>query len=164
MVGAASAKPEQLDRSLIMSNSDGAQRTTDVSKSDNVSLSAGQERDLLCALSYLYLACGQSAECLALLRLIVRDDSQDVDLLRILAYALISEGLGDEALPILDRLDALDDESSSRASLMLLRSHALRRAGLIDEARAVFKNYVSLRDSNGPINQRSEGPHGQRPA
>ncbi|MCP3380145.1 MULTISPECIES: M48 family metallopeptidase [unclassified Bradyrhizobium] len=143
-----------------MSNSDGAQRTTDVSNSDNVSLSSGQERDLLCALSYLHLACGQSAECLALLRLIVRDDTQDVDLLRILAYALISEGLGDEALPILDKLDALDDGSSSRISLMLLRSQALRRAGLMDEARAVFQTYVSLRDNTGPINQRSEGPHG----
>ncbi|WP_445219704.1 tetratricopeptide repeat protein [Bradyrhizobium sp. Pa8] len=147
-----------------MSNSDGAQRTADVSKSDNVSLSSGQERDLLCVLSYLHLACGQSAQCVALLRLIVRNNSQDVDLLRIFAYALISEGLGDEALPILDRLDTLDDGPSSCISLMLLRSHALRRAGLLDEARVAFKNYVSLRDRTGPINQRSEGPHGQHPA
>lgn len=147
-----------------MFNSDGAQRTTKVSKSDNDSLSSGQERDLLCTLSYLHLACGQSAECVALLRLIVGKDSRDVDLLRILAYALILEGLGGEALQVIDRLNTLDDEPSARISLMLLRSHALRRAGLIDEALAAFQRYVSLRDGTGLINQRSEGPHDQRPA
>ncbi|KRQ16246.1 histidine kinase [Bradyrhizobium sp. CB82] len=144
--------------------SDGAHPTTEVSKSGNVSLSSGQARDLLCALSYLHLACGQGAQCVALLRLIVGNDSQDVDLLRILAYALISEGLGDEALPILDRLDTLDDDPSSRIPLMLLRSHALRRAGRMDEARAAFQNYVSLRAGTVLNDQRSEGLHDQRPA
>ncbi|WFU54607.1 histidine kinase [Bradyrhizobium pachyrhizi] len=144
---------------------DGAQQpTTDGSNAGNVSLSSGQERDLVCALSYLHLACGQGAQCVALLRLIVRDNSQDVDLLRILAYALISEGLGDQALRILDRLDTLDDEPSSRTHLMLLRSHALRRAGRMDEARAVFQDYVSLRVGTVLIKQSSEGLHDQRPA
>ncbi|MFQ3455884.1 histidine kinase [Bradyrhizobium sp. UFLA01-814] len=140
------------------------QPATDVSNAANVSLSSGQERDLVCALSYLHLACGQGAECVALLQLIVRDNSRDVDLLRILAYALISEGLGDQALRILDRLDTLDDEPSSRTHLMLLRSHALRRAGRMDEARAVFQDYVSLRVGTVLIKQPSEGLHDQRPA
>ncbi|TWB93002.1 type III secretion protein Y [Bradyrhizobium macuxiense] len=116
-----------------------------ISKSGDGLLISGPERDLLCALSYIHLACGQSARSLALLQPIKRDDSQDVDLLRILAYALISEGLGDEALAVLDRLDTLDDEPTSRIPLMLLRSHALRKAGRMDEARAAFQCYVALR-------------------
>lgn len=111
------------------------------------------ERDLLCALSYVHLACGQSAQCLALLRLADHEDSEDVDLLRILAYALISEGRGDEALAALDRLDKLDSQPSSRLPLMLLRSHALRQAGRMAEARATFKSYVSLRGSTAPIEE-----------
>ncbi|CDX17060.1 conserved hypothetical protein [Mesorhizobium sp. ORS 3324] len=116
-------------------------------KTGDVVLISEQERDLLCALSYTHLACGQSAQSLALLRLAVSDNSQDVNLLRIFAYALIAEGLGDEALTILDRLDVLDDQQSSRVPLTLMRSHALLRARRMDEARAVFQSYVSLRSS-----------------
>ncbi|WP_244897167.1 histidine kinase [Mesorhizobium amorphae] len=112
-----------------------------------------QARDLLCALSYVHLACGQSAHSLALLRLAAHANSQEVDLLRILAYALISEGLGDEALTILDRLDILDEQPSSRLPLTLMRSHALRRAGRMEEARAVFQSYVSLRASTVLVEQ-----------
>lgn len=108
------------------------------------------ERDLLCALSYVHLACGQSAQSLALLRIVAHEHSQDVELLRILVYALISEGQGDEALAALDRLDKLDDQPSSRLPLMVLRSHALRNAGRMAEARAIFKTYVSLRSSAAP--------------
>ncbi|KUM23576.1 histidine kinase [Mesorhizobium loti] len=114
-------------------------------KTGDVVLISEQERDLLCAVSYAYLACGQSAQSLALLRLAVRDDSQDVNVLRIFAYALIAEGLGDEALTILDRLDVLDDQKSSLPPSDLMRSQALQRARRTDEARAVFQSYVSLR-------------------
>lgn len=108
------------------------------------------ERDLLCALSYVHLACGQSAQSLALLRIVAHKHSQDVELLRILVYALISEGQGDEALAALDRLDELDDQPSSRLPLMVLRSQALRNAGRMAEARVIFKTYVSLRSSAAP--------------
>lgn len=147
-----------------MVHSDGAQPTTELSNTGSVWLASGQERDLLCALSYLHLACGQGAQSVALLRLIVRNNSEDVDLLRILAYALISEGLGDEALPILDRLETVDDDPSSRIPLTLLRSHALRRAGRMEEARAVFQDYVSLRGGTALTKQQSEGFHDPRPA
>ncbi|GGI27782.1 MULTISPECIES: histidine kinase [Bradyrhizobium] len=111
-----------------------------------------RERDLLCALSYVHLACGQSAQSLALLQIVAHEHSYDVELLRILVYALISEGHGDDALAALDRLDKLDDDPSSRLPLMVLRSHALRQAGRMAEARALFKSYVSLR-SAAPIKQ-----------
>ncbi|MDF0497176.1 histidine kinase [Bradyrhizobium yuanmingense] len=112
-----------------------------------------RERDLLCALSYVHLACGQSAKSLALLQIVANEHSHDVELLRILVYALISEGLGDEALVALDRLDKLDDDPSSRLPLMVLRSYALRQAGRMAEARAIFKNYVSLRSNAAPSEQ-----------
>ncbi|WP_342724029.1 hypothetical protein AAFG07_33830 [Bradyrhizobium sp. B097] len=125
----------------------------DVSNSGDNLLISRPERDLLCALSYVHLACGQSARSLALLRIAAREHSQDVDLLRILAYTLISEGFGDEALDVLDRLDALDDQPSSRVPLTLLRSHALRQAGRMTEARDVFQRYVSMRSSTALIEQ-----------
>ncbi|KLK92814.1 histidine kinase [Microvirga sp. KLBC 81] len=145
-----------------MVDPDGAQLFTHISQTDVSGTSdtlpiAEQERDLLCALSYVHLACGQSAKSLALLRLIVHDNCQDVGLLRILAYAFISEGLGDEALAILDRLDTLDEHPFSRLPLTLLRSHALRRAGRMDEARAVFQSYVRLRGGTVLINTASKG-------
>lgn len=110
-----------------------------------VSVISAQERDLLCALSYVHLACGQSTQGVALLRLTDPEQSQDIGLLRILAYGLIAEGAGDEALAILDRLEVLDDRAVSRQPMMLMRSHALRRAGRMDEARLAFQAYVSLR-------------------
>ncbi|WP_170991566.1 MULTISPECIES: histidine kinase [Bradyrhizobium] len=128
-------------------------QSPNVSKTDRVVPISGPERNLLCALSYVHLACGQSAHSLALLRLVVHEHSQDVELLRIFAYALISERLGEEALSALDRLDMLDDQPSSRLPLLLLRSHALRQAGRMAEAQATFKRYVSLRGSPAPVKQ-----------
>ncbi|WP_200844564.1 histidine kinase [Bradyrhizobium sp. USDA 3458] len=128
-------------------------RSPNVFKTDGVVPISGPERDLLCALSYVHLACGQSAHSLALLRPVVHEHSQDVELLRILAYALISERLGEEALSVLDRLDMLDDQPSSRPPLLLLRSHALHQAGRMVEAQATFKRYVSLRGSTAPVKQ-----------
>ncbi|KYK43872.1 hypothetical protein A1D31_37730 [Bradyrhizobium liaoningense] len=116
-------------------------------KSGDILSISGPERDLLCALSYVHLACGQSSESLALLRIAAREHSNDIGLLRILAYTLISERLADEALDVLDRLDALDTQPSSRIPMTLLRSHALRQAGRMAEAREVFQRYVSLRAS-----------------
>ncbi|WP_244547284.1 histidine kinase [Bradyrhizobium sp. Gha] len=123
------------------------------SETGAVELISGPERDLLCVLSYTHLASGQSAKSVALLRLVAHEQSQDIDLLRILAYALISERRGDEALSVLDKLDKLDDEPSSCLPLMLMRSHALRHSGRMTEARAVFKRYVSLRGSTAAIEQ-----------
>lgn len=108
---------------------------------------SGQERDLICALSYVHLACGQNAPGLALLRLLDHEETRDVGLLRILAYGLVSDGAGEEALGVLDRLEALDDQPEARQPLILLRSHALRRAGRMDEARSAFRDYVALRAS-----------------
>ncbi|SMX56347.1 conserved protein of unknown function [Bradyrhizobium sp. ORS 285] len=135
-----------------MNNRDGLHRVappagSEAPKSGEVWSISGPERDLLCALSYVYLACGQSAPSLALLRIAAREHSDDIGLLRILAYTLISEHLGDEALDVLDRLEALDTHPSSRVPMTLLRSHALRRAGRMSEAREVFQTYISLRAS-----------------
>lgn len=110
---------------------------------------SGQERDLICALSYVHLACGQHGQGLALLRLLDHEETRDVGLLRILAYGLVSDGAGEEALAVLDRLEGLDDQPDSRLPLTLLRSHALRRAGRMDEARSTFSDYVALRAGTG---------------
>jgi Flp pilus assembly protein TadD len=141
-----------------MAEADGEQHLTaappaHLSSAGEVLHISRRERDLLCALSYVHLACGQSAQSLALLQIVAHEHSHDVELLRILVYALISEGHGDDALAALDRLDKLDNDPSSRLPLMVLRSHALRQAGRMAEARAIFKSYVSLRSSAAPIEQ-----------
>ncbi|WP_407185415.1 tetratricopeptide repeat protein [Bradyrhizobium centrosematis] len=141
-----------------MANPDGlkhlpAPPASDPSKSADILSISGPERDLLCALSYVHLACGQSTQSLALLRIAAREHSNDVGLLRIFAYTLISERLGEEALQVLDRLQALDVHPSSRIPMTLLRSHALRQAGRMAEAREVFQAYVSLRASTALIKQ-----------
>lgn len=106
-------------------------------------------RDLLCALAYVYLACGQNLRALVLLRLAERERPDDVGLLRVLAYALLAAGDGEAALAVVRRLESLDTAEESRAALLLLRSHALRLAGNLDEARQCFREFVALRGRGG---------------
>jgi hypothetical protein len=118
-------EPDHLDRGLVIAMSAG--RSThapiEISKTGEVS---EQARDLLCALSYVHLAFGQSIHYLALLRLAAHADSQD-NLLCVLAYALISRSrrrsTNDPGGP-----EILDEQPSSRLRLTLMRSHALRLA------------------------------------
>jgi Flp pilus assembly protein TadD len=103
------------------------------------------QRDLLCALAYVYLACGQNVRALALLRLAERERPSDVGVLRVLAYALLAVGQGEEALDLVGRLEALDTDPEARTPLLLLRSHALRLAGRLDEAKQSFRDFVAAR-------------------
>ena len=105
----------------------------------------GPQRDLLCTLSYIYLACGQPSRALTLLRLVERDAEDDVGFLRVLAYALIAREDGMEAMRIIERLEELDRSAKARAPLLLMRSHALRLTGRLDEARACFQAFTAAR-------------------
>src|SRR5262245_47090835 len=105
------------------------------------------QRDLLCELSYIYLACGQADKALALIRLVARCMPDDIGCLRVLAYALLANGRGEEALAALGRLAAIDHDRETRAPLLLLRSHALRLAGRSSEARLSFREFIAARRS-----------------
>ena len=104
----------------------------------------GEQRDLLIALSYLYLACGQEARALPLLRLMQHDDGDDPQVLRALAHALTAERRSEQALTVIDRLEALEG-ADGRREILLLRSRALHAAGRREEARACFGAYLSRR-------------------
>ncbi len=103
-----------------------------------------EQRDLLIALSYLYLACGQEVRALPLLRLMEHDDGDDPQMLRALAHALTAERRSDQALAVIDRLEALEG-AGGQCELILLRSRALHAAGRRAEAREWFARYVSHR-------------------
>jgi hypothetical protein len=105
------------------------------------------QRDLLCALSFVYLTCGQESKALPLVRLVASSIPDDISGLRLLAYALLANGRGDEALATVDRLEAIDGDGQSRLPLLLLRSHALRLSGRTDEARLCFQRFVAARNS-----------------
>jgi Flp pilus assembly protein TadD len=105
----------------------------------------GPQRDLLCALSHVYLACGESNRALSLLRLVDAERPDDVEVIRALAYAHIAVGEGESALAQLDRLDGLDLDAASRTPLLLMRSHALRLLGRWLEARSCFAQFVIAR-------------------
>ena len=104
-----------------------------------------RRRDLLCALAYVYLACGQHLRALALLRLAERERPNDVGLLRVLAYALIAAGDGEAALAAIGRLETLDTGAAARTPLLLLRSHALRLVGRLEDAKRCFRDFVAAR-------------------
>jgi hypothetical protein len=110
-----------------------------------VPLVGGPQRDLLCTLSYIYLACGQPGRALALLRLVERESENDVGFLRVLAYALIADEDGAEAMRIIERLEELDRSANARAPLLLMRSHALRLIGHLGEARECFQAFTAAR-------------------
>jgi len=107
------------------------------------------QRDLLCALAYVYVACGQCRRALALLRLVVRARPDDVEAIRIMAYAHLANKDGAAALAAIDRLDALDTDPASAAPLLLLRSQALRLEGQMSDARQRFDQFVFARSHGG---------------
>ena len=103
-----------------------------------------EQRDLLVSLSFLYLACGQELRALSLLSLLERDNDNDPEVLRALAYALTAEGLYDRALDVIGRLEALEG-ADGPGEVLLLRSRALHAAGRGVEARACFAAFVARR-------------------
>jgi hypothetical protein len=107
------------------------------------------QRDLLCALAYVYVACGQCRRALALLRLVVRARPGDVEAIRLLAYAHLANKDGAAALAAIDRLDVLDTDQGSQAPLLLLRSQALRLEGQMADARRRFDQFVVARSNGG---------------
>jgi tetratricopeptide (TPR) repeat protein len=107
------------------------------------------QRDLLCALAYVYVACGQCRRALALLRLVVRARPDDVEAIRLLAYAHLANKDGAAALAAIDRLDVLDTDQGSQAPLLLLRSQALRLEGQMADARRQFDQFVIARSNGG---------------
>ena len=107
------------------------------------------QRDLLCALAYVYVACGQCRRALALLRLVVRARPDDVEAIRLLAYAHLANRDGAAALAAIDRLSVLDADPASEAPLLLLRSHALRLEGQMADARLRFDEFVFARSQGG---------------
>jgi Flp pilus assembly protein TadD len=108
------------------------------------------QRDLLCALAYVYLACGQARRALALLNLIESDGNADVGVLRVLAYAFVAAGEGEEALGVIERVDLLDRTPEAVRPMLLLRAHALRLAGRMDEARACFRVFAAQNEQQEP--------------
>jgi Flp pilus assembly protein TadD len=107
------------------------------------------QRDLLCALSYVYVACGQHRRALALLRLVERSRPDDVEVIRLLAYAHLANKDGAAALAAIDRLEVLDPDPASEAPRLLLRSHALHLEGQTVEARQRFDQFVFARSQGG---------------
>jgi hypothetical protein len=107
------------------------------------------QRDLLCALAYVYVACGQCRRALALLRLVVRARPDDVEAIRIMTYAHLANKDGAAALAGIDRLEDLDTDPASAAPLLLLRSHALRLDGQMADARRWFDQFVVARSHGG---------------
>jgi hypothetical protein len=95
----------------------------------------------------LAVACGQNRRALALLRLVARERPDDVALLRVFAYALLAAGEGEIALTVVERLEALD--GTAQSGTLLLRSHALRLAGRLDDARQCFRDFVAVRREEG---------------
>ena len=107
------------------------------------------QRDLLCVLAYVYVACGQCRRALALLRLVVRARPDDVEAIRMMAYAHLANKDGAAALAAIDRLDGLDTDPASEAPRLLLRSHALRLEGQMADARRQFDQFLSARSHGG---------------
>jgi type III secretion protein Y len=96
--------------------------------------------DLLHCLGFLYLRHGQARRSAVLLMVAARSAPDRPDILRTLAAALIATGIGDSALGVLDRLEALEPGAGAHRMMRLMRARALRLLGRGDEARAVFRS------------------------
>ena len=98
--------------------------------------------ELLKGLGDLYRRGGQPQRALVMLLIAVQLAPEDRALLRHLAMAFTDSGDATRALNAIDRLIALEGESTG---LLLMRSHALWRGARRDEARQCFKRYLIAR-------------------
>lgn len=101
--------------------------------------------DLLKALAFLYLRHGQNRRALTLILLAAKNASEDVGVLRMLAYAFIANDAPDEALDVIERLERLDFADGADRTRRLLKARALLHAGRRVEARKVFRQFVEQR-------------------
>ena len=102
--------------------------------------------ELLHALGYLYSQHGQTQRGLVLLLIAARIAPNNAGVLRTLAYALTTDGYGDRALAVIERLAMLEPRWSP--TLQLLKSRALWVSGDKIEARRCFREYVEKRDDS----------------
>ena len=110
-----------------------------------------EQKDLLHSLTFLYLRHGQNRRALSLIMVAARRMPNDVGLMRTLAFAFIANGAGDEALEVIQRLEELDLEPSAAPLRQLLKARALLHADRLDEARAMFRQFVEWRKGNPDI-------------
>ncbi len=113
---------------------------------DSLPLVDARQHDLLCAIAFVHLSCGEVQSALALLTLAEQEWPESLSVLRTLAYAQIADLDGERALSTVERLDALDHSPESQAPLLLLRSRALRLLGRWAEAREAFLTFIVIRN------------------
>lgn len=107
-----------------------------------------EQKDLLHALTFLYLRHGQNRRALSLIMLAARRVPNDVGLMRTLAYAFIVNGAAEDALDVIEQLEQLDRAAGADQMRCLLKARALLHAGRQDEARALFRQYVEARKAS----------------
>lgn len=106
-----------------------------------------EQKDLLHALTFLYLRHGQNRRALSLIMLAARRLPDDPGLMRTLAFAFIANGAAEEALEVLERLDQIHPARGTEPMRYLMKARALLHAGRIDEAKALFRQFVEARKS-----------------
>jgi len=99
------------------------------------------QRELLLSLAYIYICGGREWRALPLLLLVTAENPDDCVCLRLLAHIYTVVDRAELALVVLDRVERLMGESVQGDDL--LRARALHRLGRSEEARQVFRKYVS---------------------
>ena len=102
------------------------------------------QRELLLSLGWLYIRCGHHRRGLVLVLLAALSAPEDIAAQRALAWALVVNGSGEEALATLDALEPGAAEPPDPA-IKLLRSRALWLTGRTEAARRCFAEFVALR-------------------
>ena len=94
--------------------------------------------DLVHCLGFIYLRHGQPYRAVVLLLVAAQAAPERADVLRTLAGALIAARMGEQAVDVLDRLEALAPSQANHPMMCLLRARALLLLGRGAEARAAF--------------------------
>ena len=98
---------------------------------------------LLQVLGHVYASHGQTKRAIALQMIAAWLTPDDPALLRTLAHTFLLDGAPDKALPVIERLRAI--EGDDHPGLSLMRSRALKAAGQDQEAREAFLKFIDLR-------------------
>ena len=95
--------------------------------------------DLMHCLGFIYLRHGQPYRAVVMLIVAAQEQPNRPEILRTLCAALIAARMGQQALDILDKLDALVPEQAQHPMIRLMRARALLLLGRTEEARIVFR-------------------------
>lgn len=108
-----------------------------------------EQREYLALLAWLYLQHGETDKAIVLLRAGARLAPDDIQILKMLAYAELTIGDAGSALASVERHARAGGDDHAASPIQLIRARALLALGRGIEARECFRRFIEARQAGG---------------